>query len=70
MTAATARLTIGQMCARFRVSRMTLWLWVDAGLLPCPRQDEDDRRHRYWLEAEIDALTADWPRRPPRRGRP
>ncbi len=60
------RWTLKDICRIFDVTVSRVWQWQEEGVFPRPRQDPKDRRVRFWLRSEIEALTANWPKRPPR----
>jgi predicted DNA-binding transcriptional regulator AlpA len=45
-------LTAREVCARFRISKTTLWSWVSAHLIPEPHHL---RQRALWREADIAA---------------
>ena len=44
-----------EVCERFRISKTTLWDWVNAGLLPRPHHL---RQRAVWRLGDIDAAEA------------
>jgi len=44
-----------EVCERFRISKTTMWAWINAGLLPQPHHL---RQRAVWRATEIDAAEA------------
>jgi prophage regulatory protein len=60
-------LRAAEMCARLGISRVTLWRWERAGLIP--RKRKLGPNTIGWLEPEVEAWLASRPTVPPQ-GRP